>query len=120
MDRDLKRLVKQAKEYGEVLFNDGDILESEAGYIDSRTRFDIAEEIHIVKPLTLELGFYSYVCPDCSQIHVIHKRKIIKNKPIRLACCKARSHSKRVCVVKGELVKVQRFKIILDVARQVK
>ena len=117
MKIDLRERFKTAKKYGEILFKPEDVLESSIGYIDTRTIKPGVDELPIVKPLTLEDGFYSYVCPDCQEIHIIHKSRVSKNKPIKTGCCKARSHSTRIIIVSGKLVKVKRFKIFLDVTR---
>lgn len=117
MKINLRERVRTAKTYGKIFFKPEDILESSIGYIDTRTIKPGVDELSIVKPLTLEDGFYSYVCPDCGEIHIIHKTRVSKGKPIKTGCCKARSHSTRIIIVSGKLVKVKRFKIFLDVTR---
>jgi len=117
MKINLRERVRTAKTYGKIFFKPEDILESSIGYIDTRTIRPGVDELSIVKPLTLEDGYYSYVCPDCGEIHIIHKTRVSKGKPIKTGCCKARSHSTRIIIVSGKLVKVKRFKIFLDVTR---
>ncbi len=117
MKINLRERFRTAKTYGKIFFKDGDILESSTGYIDTRTIRPGVDELPIVKPLTLEDGFYNYVCPDCGEIHIIHKTRVSKGKPIKTGCCKARSHSTRTIIVSGKLVRVQRYKIFLDVTR---
>jgi len=114
MKRDLKDLVRRAKEYGKIMFNDGDILVAEAGYIDKRTVIDKSTGLHIVKPVTFEDGYYNYICPECGEIHSIHKSRVSRNKPIKKGCCKARSHSNRSCWINGKHLKIKTSKIILD------
>jgi len=111
--RDLKDIIRRAYEYGKVLVNDGDILQSEAGYIDTRTKLDAEAGIHVVKPICFNGGYYEYICPDCADIHGIHKDLV--RKPINIGCCANHKRSnKRMALVEGKIVRVKRPKIMLD------
>lgn len=112
----LENLIKQAIENGDkVYIKSGDILISENGYIDERTIVDKSTGLHIVKPITFENDYYKYICPECGEIHIIHKVRISRNKPIKKGCCEVRSHSYRICLINGKLTKIKTSKIILNV-----
>jgi len=105
----LEKLILRAKEdKGKVYFKDGEILVIEAGYIDTRTRFDLEQNSHIVKPVTFHKGHFWYICPDCSKLHVTS----ILGK-IETGCC-LNVDCKRHQYINGKHHLIKREPIILD------
>lgn len=110
MIRNLGELVRTAKKYGQVMFQAGDVLVSEDNaFYDTRTKVDLATGIHFVKPITFEDGYYNYICPDCCEVHPVHKSKVYTL--INTGCCAARSHSNRDIWIGGKRHKLKRAKI---------
>lgn len=109
LKRDLEKLLQQAiKNGGEVYIKSGDILISENGYSDERTTFDQQKQIHIVKPIAFLNWFYSYVCPDCGEIHLTHNLG-----KIQTGCC-LDIDCERHQYFDGEHFLIKRKAIILD------
>lgn len=114
MDK-LTDLVYQANEYdGKVLFEENDVRAWNPGYIDKRTLFDLKLNLPIVKPVTYEGGFFNYICPLCTELHAINRLKVKRNTPVKTGCCFPGMRSTRMCMIKGQFIKIKAQKIILD------
>jgi len=105
----LEKLVQQALENGgEVYIKSGDILISENGYSDERTIFDQERQLHVVKPIAFLNWLYSYVCPDCGEIHLTYNVG-----KIQTGCC-LDIDCERVQYIDGQHYLIKRKAIILD------
>ncbi len=101
---DLPRFIREYD--AKVLFEKGEIfvIDPDAGvYIDTRTKFDLEENVHDVWACVLDCGYYNYVCPNCGQLHSIHKSKIY-NKLHSPGCWNAegKSREKMIAYIDGE------------------
>ena len=76
---DLIEILRKVRAFGgKILFKQGDVCfweEEGEGvlYVDTRSTFDLRQDIHLVRPIAYEDGDYYYICPNCMKIHRTQK-----------------------------------------------
>lgn len=93
------------------------ILDEQGGRVIIDHRIDDENDPKTVQTIGVDVqGYIQYVCPECGQVHAIHKSKIGQGALIYPGCCESRSHGTKSYInEQGKLAKRKVNKIFLKI-----
>lgn len=113
----LDELIRRCKKYdGEIHFKEGDIFViADKQFIDIRNHYDGEQDVDIVHTVLREGNYIYYVCPNCSELHAIHKDDVETGKKYNVGCAINYKRSNKFGVIfpNGKMKKFKARKIML-------